>query len=81
MIIRIKTEGKRFFIPLPVMWAFGPFGLKLMKKYDKSGAFDGVSAKSMRNIKKAIRRAKRTHRGWAFIEVESADGTYVKIKI
>ena len=81
MVIRIKSEGKRIFLPIPIMWAFSRIGLHFLKKTDKDGSFDGLKPKHLRSIRKTIRRMKRKYKKWNLVEVDYADGTFVRIKL
>ena len=81
MIIKIKTEGKKIFLPIPTLWAFSGIGLYFLIKFDKDGDFSGLKPKHMRNIRKTIRHMRRKHKKWNLVEAECADGTYVRIKL
>jgi hypothetical protein len=81
MTIKIKTDGKKIFIPIPVTWAFGRIGLNYLKKHDEDGSFSNVTPKTMKNIRKTIRKMKRIHKKWNLVEVESNDGTSVRIRL
>lgn len=81
MVIRIKSEGKRIFLPIPIMWTFSRIGLHFMKKLDKEGSFDGLKPKHLRSIRRAIRRMRKKHKKWNLVEVDCADGTFVRIKL
>ena len=81
MIIRIKTEGKKIFLPIPSSWAFSRMGLHFLKKNDDDGDFANITPKQMRNIRKTIRKMRKKHKNWNIVEVDSSDGTYVRIKL
>ena len=51
MVIRIKSEGTRIFLPIPTMWVFSGTGLFFFKKLDKDESFKGLKPKHMRNIR------------------------------
>ena len=81
MVIRIKTKGKKIFLPIPSNWVFSRIGLRFLKKHDDDGDFANLSPKHMRNIRKTIRKMRRKHKNWNLVEVNSSDGTYVRIKL
>ena len=81
MVIRIKTKGKKIFLPIPSNWVFSRIGLHFLKKNDNDGDFANLSPKHMRNIRKTIRKMRRKHKNWNIVEVNSSDGTYVRIKL
>ena len=81
MTIRIVTEGKRIFLPIPITWAFGRIGLKYLKKHDDTDSFKNVTPKAMRKIRRTIRRMRRKHKTWNLVEVDSSDGTSVRIRL
>ena len=81
MIIRIKTEGKKIVLPIPVLWAFGRLGLSFLKKHVDDESFKNVTPKDMKKIRKTIRKMKRKHKKWNLVEVDSSDGTSVRIKL
>lgn len=81
MVIKIKSENKKLFIPIPALWAFSGIGLRFLKKYDTSGTFNRLKAKDMRKIRKTIRRMRRKHKKWNLVEVETPGGAYVKIRL
>ena len=81
MIIRIKTEGKKIVLPIPVLWAFGRTGLNFLKKHIDDDAFKNVTLKDMKKIRKTMRKMKRKHKNWNLVEVDSSDGTSIRIKL
>ena len=81
MTVRIKTEGKKIFIPIPISWAFGRIGLSYLKKHDEDGSWSNATPKAMKNIRKTMRKMKKIHKNWNFVEVDSSDGTSVRIKL
>ena len=81
MVIKIKTRGKKIFLPIPTMWAFSGVGLYFLKKFDTDNTFSGLKAKDMRKIRKTIRRMRRKHKKWNIVEADCTDGTYVRIKL
>ena len=81
MVIRIKSEGTRIFLPIPTMWVFSGTGLFFLKKLDKDESFKGLKPKHLRSIRRAIRRMRKKHQKWNLVEVDCADGTFVRIKL
>jgi hypothetical protein len=81
MIIKIKAEGKKIFFAIPISWAFSRVGLYFLNKYNPDGTFNGITVKSMRNIRKTLRRMRKKYRNWNLVEVESSEGDSVIIKM
>ena len=81
MIIRIKTEGKKIVLPIPMLWAFGRTGLNFLKKHSDDDAFKNVTPKDMKKIRKTMRKMKKIHKNLNLVEVDSSDGTSVRIKL
>ena len=81
MKIRIKSQEKNFTIALPTAWVFSRVGLHFLKKQDEEGDFSGLTPRSMRKIRKTIRKLKKKHKSWNLVEVDSSDGTYVRIHL
>ena len=81
MKIKIKTEKLNLFFAVPTVLVFSDIGLLFMKICDKYGDFKGVTFKDMRNIRKTIRRIRKKHKNWNLVEVDSTDGTCVRVKL
>ena len=81
MKIKIKSEEKNFTIAFPTAWAFSRIGLHFLKKQDDEGDFSGLTPKSMRKIRQTIRKLKKKHKAWNLVEVDTSDGTYVRIRM
>lgn len=81
MNIVIKSkQGKNIRIPLPSVLVFNRFTAGLMPKYLKQNGLD-ISKKQARVFVKELHRFRRRHRDWVLVEVQSASGDYVKIKL
>lgn len=81
MKIKIKTEKLNLFFAVPTFLVFSDIGLLFMKICDKDGDFKRVTFKDMRNIRKTIRRMRKKYTNWNLVEVDSTDGTCVRVKL
>ena len=80
MWIRIKTEdGPNFSIPVPLFLAGSPTILNMMSHYGGSEA--AKYAPIARELARELRRYVRTNGHFTLVDVESSDGTYVKITV
>ncbi len=81
MLIRIKEkDGAKLFIPIPT----GLVANRLTAHIAAKGARKyGVTltGRQISTLFKAIRRYKKAHPDWIFVEVQDADGDYVMVKL
>ncbi len=81
MQIHVKqSQGKDIFIPLPSALVFNRFTAGYLAKQMKENGFR-MDKGQARALIKALNRYRRTHRDWVLVEVESADGDHVLIKL
>jgi len=84
MIIKVKANGRKFIIPVPVMLGFLCPGLtaKIIKKEIKKD-FGDLSDKqirfALRKMKKALRDSKKIMKDIPLVDVKSSNGEEVKI--
>lgn len=81
MKIKIKTKGKKFFFMIPTSWVFSGIGLLLLKMFDKSEDFRGLTFRGMRSIRKTIRRFRKKDKNWNLMELDSPEEISVTIKL
>ena len=79
-IIVKSKEGPNIWLPLPSGLLLNPLTARLAPKYLKDHGVHITSQQAVTFIK-TLNRYRRKHRDWVLVEVESADGDYVKIKI
>lgn len=81
MKINIKEGKKRFALAFPNFIVFSRLSSSILKKSSSDvGAELNISSKSMRNIRKCIKRMKKIHKNWYIVDVCDGD-TSVKIKM
>ena len=80
MLIRVKTEGKKFFIPIPNCLLLNRLSVIIAHNELKKHGID-IPQKKLYALVKAIRRYKRRHPKWTLVEVQSSDGDDVEIKM
>ena len=81
MKIKIMSERHNIHFAFPNWLFLNRASLSFLKKNDSEGMWKNVKPSHIRNIRRTIRRMRKTHKGWYLVEVESADGTGVKIKL
>jgi hypothetical protein len=86
MRIYIKeTGGKTFFIPVPLSVAcfclnFSSFIIKKSQKYIPESSMEYIDCIDFKVLSKSLRELKH-YRGLELVNVQSSDGTIVKITI
>ncbi len=79
MWIRIKTdEGRRFLIPVPLFMLRNPLMWRIAARYSGEGAQYMPAAKEMCA---ELSRYVKAHGHFVLVDVESSDGTTVKITV
>ena len=81
MKIKIVDKERNLYFAFPNLLVFNHVALAILKKNDNDGTWKNVKPSHVRNIRRTVRRMKKTHKGWYLVEVECADGTGVKIKL
>ncbi len=79
-IVVRSSQGPNLWIPFPSALVFNRFSAGyLVKMMDGKGV--RLSKAQARYLIKALNRYRRKHRNWVLVEVQSADGDYVEIKL
>ena len=81
MIVRVKSkDGPNLFIPLPTGLFCNRLTAGLAARTMVQNGVDATPEQMVRFFK-AVRQCKRRHPDWVMVEVESADGDYVYVKL
>lgn len=79
-IVVNSKDGTNIILPFPtglmLNSAMAGIGIKYLKQYGIN-----ISKKQSSAFIKELNRFRRKHRDWVLVEVQSADGDYVKIKL
>ena len=80
MRIQVNDGNRRIVIPLPTGLVFNSLTASIAVR---AAAEHGVvmSAAQMRRFFRAVKAYKRAHPDWVLVDVQSADGEAVKIKL
>lgn len=84
MKIRIETPNSRLTFFLPTGLLFGRSGAWLVKRCGRKfygDAVKNIPPQTVNALFAQICRIKKEHGNWDLVEVESADGEYVKIQL
>jgi hypothetical protein len=77
--ITIKTENKRrFFIPIPTLLVTNPLAMHFIKKHIKIEGFD---PNHIKRLVRELKRFKQENGRFELVNIESQDGTKIKITI
>lgn len=79
MRIRITTEKTDMRLIFPTSLVFSRLGLVFLQKSGNK-SFTGVNAKSMKEIRRTVKKMKKLHKDWYAVEACSADGSGVRIR-
>ena len=80
MKITVRSEGFNLRIPIPTGLIFNDLTAGLAPHFlEKNGVT--ITKKQARTFIRTLRKFKRRHRNWTLVEVESANGDYVEIKL
>ena len=80
MRITVKSDEVNLCIPFPTGLVFNDLTAALVPKFmEQNGVM--ITAKQARKFIRAMRKFKRRHRDWTLVEVQSAEGDYVEIKL
>ena len=84
MRIKIESQEKNLNLALPSglvsRIAFSGVGLRYLKKHGDN-SFKNLTKRDMKNIRKTLRRMRKIHKNWNIVEVDSADGDHVIIRL
>lgn len=97
MKISVKSKEKSFDITVPTALIFNPIGFGITEGYikftsfslgaskgsDKANGLDlsGIKAKDISKINKVIKSCKKADPDWVLVEVDSANGEHVTVKL
>ena len=87
MKIKIKTaNGRNIRIPIPMFLAtspllFGPIVIRFSKKHIDENIIEMLEHIDLRVLRHALNDLKYTHKGLVIVDVQSNDGTEVKVTI
>ena len=83
MRISIKEGKKSFFITIPNLLIINSISFRLIKKAPGAHGLDlsSVSHGQIREIRRCIRRMRRIHKRWCFVDAHDSDGSDVKIRL
>lgn len=84
MKIRIRDGNHNFTLLLPTMLVFSKPSLRLINGVARKYAPDAMApipAEGMEALWAELRRIKKKYGSWDLVEVDSADGEYVKITL
>ena len=77
MRIIIKTEGRRFFIPVPLY--LSGVGVRAAMRFAVKEQLSKEQKKSILQCCKVIKKSLKGYKGLHLVDVQSADGDEVKI--
>ena len=80
MRITVKSDEANLRIPIPTGLVFNDLTAALVPKFMEQNGVT-ITAKQARKFIRAMKKYKRRHRDWTLVEVQSADGDYVEIKL
>ena len=80
MHIRVKEKNTKFRLALPTGLVLNRFTALLSPRFLKDKGIEIDRAKAVAFVK-CLNRYRRSHKDWVLVEVESADGNFVKIKL
>lgn len=97
MKITVKSKEKSFNITIPTALIFNPIGFGITEGYikftslstgaskgsDKASGLDlsGIKAKDISKINKVIKSCKKADPDWVLVEVDTASGEHVTVKL
>ena len=85
MRINVESEDKRIKLALPsgliYRIVFSGVGLKCLKRYGGDNCFSNITKKDMKKIRKTIRRMRKIHKSWNIVEVDSAEGDHIVVRL
>lgn len=85
MKISFKSGSNKFLFFLPDFLIFSSLGAAFLtsgaKKYGGDSASVVITGKTMRMMRRSIRKMKKIHKNWNLVEVKSADGDNVLITL
>lgn len=80
MKITVRSEDTNLWIPIPTALFLNDLTAGLAPQFLAPYGVT-ITAKQARKFIRAMKKYKRRHRDWVLVEVQSADGDYVEIKL
>ena len=74
-------KGKNMVIRIPNFLVLNNTALKIAKKQQGGQYIPDIPKDFMPKLRKAIRQVKKIHKNWVLVDVESADGEKVQVKL
>ena len=76
VIIRENEKKKRIFVPIPNFIVTSKWSIRKIIKHAK---VEGVTKAQIKTFSKEFKKIRKQFKGLLLVDVESSDGTYVKI--
>ena len=80
MHIHVNDSNKNFRLTLPTGLVLNRFTALFIPRFLKNKGIKINRAKAVAFVK-CLNRYRRSHKDWVLVEAESADGSFVKIKL
>lgn len=81
MKIQVTGDGKNIRLSLPDWLVFGKMTVWMAGKAGANYIPEGIATRDMHILLNELQKAKRIHGSWVLVEMESADGEYVKVEL
>ena len=80
MIIKVRSDDIKLWIPVPLGLVFNDLTAALLPKIMEQNGMT-ITPKQARKLMRGLRKCQRRHRGLTLVEAETSDGQYVEIKL
>ena len=80
MIIKVRSDDVKLWIPVPMGLVFNDLTAAFLPKIMEQNGMT-ITPKQARKLMRSICECQRRHRGLTLVEVQSAGGEYVEIKL
>ena len=77
----VFVNKKNMFIWIPNFLVLNSTALKIAKKQPGGKHIPDIPKEFLPKLRKAIRQVKKIHKNWVLVDVESADGEKVQVKL
>lgn len=81
MKIDAKNEKRSFHFAFPNWLILNRVSMRLARKVTKGEVEVRLSGKALRELRRTIKRLRKTRGDWSLIEVHSADGDEVRVRL
>lgn len=81
MKIDVKNEKRSFHLAFPNWLILNRVSMRLARKVTKGEVEVRLSGKALRELRRTIKRLRKTRGDWSLIEVHSADGDEVRVRL